>query len=204
MKIIYCDELSKPEAEQSLSAEKVGLAELMRSADYVSLHVPAMPSTFHLIDTDAIGLMGESAFLINTSRGPVVDTAALCAALRDERIAGAALDVYEEEAGIFFHDISDQVLTDDVLARLMTFNNVVITSHQAFLTHEALTNIADPEYDYEWYFLADFYSQPPVMIHTGDTVNCQYKVMEALPLLRHIGHLRHHYVCSSHHVFAEF
>ena len=81
--------------------------------------------------------------LINTSRGGLVDTRSLIDGLKSGKIGSAGLDVYEEEAGIFFHDMSPQVLTDDVLARLMTFNNVVVTSHQAFLTHEALENIAD-------------------------------------------------------------
>ncbi len=81
--------------------------------------------------------------LINTSRGGLVDTKALIKGLKDGKIGSAGLDVYEEEAGIFFHDMSDKVLTDEVLARLMTFSNVVVTSHQAFLTREALANIAD-------------------------------------------------------------
>ena len=81
--------------------------------------------------------------LINTSRGKLVDTKALIGGLKSGKIGWAGLDVYEEEMGIFFHDISDKVLTDDILARLLTFNNVVITSHQGFLTREALANIAD-------------------------------------------------------------
>ena len=81
--------------------------------------------------------------LINTSRGGLVDTPALIEGLKSRKIGSAGLDVYEEEAGIFFHDISGKVLTDDVLARLLTFNNVVVTSHQAYLTNEALANIAD-------------------------------------------------------------
>jgi D-lactate dehydrogenase len=81
--------------------------------------------------------------IINTSRGGLVDTRALIAGLKSGQVGSAGLDVYEEEAGIFFQDYSGKVLTDDVLARLMTFNNVVVTSHQGFLTHEAMTNIAD-------------------------------------------------------------
>ena len=87
--------------------------------------------------------MKHDSLLINTSRGGLVDTRALIGGLKSGKIGYAGLDVYEEEAGVFFHDLSDQVLTDDVLARLLTFNNVVVTSHQAFLTREALTNIAD-------------------------------------------------------------
>ena len=96
-----------------------------------------------MINASTIDKMKDGVMLINTSRGGLVDTRALIDGLKSGKIGSAGLDVYEEEAGIFFHDISQQVLTDDVLARLMTFNNVVITSHQAYLTHEALTNIAD-------------------------------------------------------------
>jgi D-3-phosphoglycerate dehydrogenase len=125
MKILYCDEILKPEAERNLSARKVELEELLCSSDYVSLHVPSLPSTLHLIDTDAIDLMKESAFLINTSRGPVVDTSALYAALIDERIAGAGLDVYEEEP-----------LPKE--SELLKLPNTVLTPHIASHTEEAM------------------------------------------------------------------
>lgn len=116
---------------------------LLRESDIITLHVPLFPSTYHLIDQAAIEQMKPGVMLINTSRGGLVDTRALIAGLKTGKIGSAGLDVYEEEAGIFFHDLSDKVLTDDVLARLMTFSNVVVTSHQAFLTREAMTNIAD-------------------------------------------------------------
>jgi D-lactate dehydrogenase len=116
---------------------------LLRESDIVTLHVPLFPETYHLINQGAIERMKPGVMLINTSRGGLVDTRALIAGLKSGKIGSAGLDVYEEEAGIFFHDMSDKVLTDDVLARLMTFNNVVVTSHQAFLTREAMANIAD-------------------------------------------------------------
>lgn len=125
IRILYHDEILKPEAEHNLSAEKVELEELLRSSDYVSLHVPALPSTFHLIDSEKIGLMKESAFLINTSRGPVVNTAALLAALKDERIAGAGLDVYEEEP-----------LPQN--SELLELPNTILTPHIASHTEEAM------------------------------------------------------------------
>ncbi len=121
----------------------VDLDELFSRADIITLHVPLLPETHHLINTATIGRMKDGVMLINTSRGGLVDTRALIEGLKSEKIGFAGLDVYEEEAGVFFHDISDKVLTDDVLARLMTFNNVVVTSHQAFLTNEALANIAE-------------------------------------------------------------
>jgi D-lactate dehydrogenase len=119
------------------------LDELLAESDVVTLHVPLFPDTHHLIDAAAIARMKRGAMLLNTSRGGLIDTPALVEGLKSGQIGAAGLDVYEEEAGIFFHDLSGKVMTDDVLARLMTFNNVVVTSHQAFLTTEALDAIAD-------------------------------------------------------------
>jgi D-lactate dehydrogenase len=132
--------------ESLVNREHVQYAELSRvfaESDIITLHIPLFPETHHIVDRAAISQMKDGVMLINTSRGGLVDTKALIDGLKAERIGAAGLDVYEEEAGVFFHDISDRVLTDDVLARLLTFNNVVITSHQAFLTQEALANIAE-------------------------------------------------------------
>jgi D-lactate dehydrogenase len=125
----------------------VPLDELYRTSDIISLHVPLTPQTHHLVDAAALALMKPGVMLINTGRGALVDTRALLAALKAGHIGHAGLDVYEEEEGIFFRDLSDQVIKDDVLARLLTFPNVLITSHQAFLTREALTNIAETTFD---------------------------------------------------------
>lgn len=130
--------------------QNVGYVELDRllgESDIVTLHVPLFPETHHLIDAEAIGKMRQNVMFINTSRGGLVDTRALIAGLKSGKIGWAGLDVYEEEAGVFFRDMTTHVLTDDVLARLLTFNNVVVTSHQAFLTQEALSNIADTTLD---------------------------------------------------------
>ena len=121
----------------------VDLEHLFPESDIVTLHVPLFPETHHLINSSAIEQMKDGVMVVNTSRGGLIDTRALIDGLKSGKIGSAGLDVYEEEAGIFFHDLSDKVLTDDVLARLMTFNNVVVTSHQAYLTNEALANIAD-------------------------------------------------------------
>lgn len=128
---------------ERLGAEYVPLDVLYRSSDIVTLHAPLTPETHHMIDEHALRAMKKSAFLINTSRGALVDSTALVEALKHREIAAAGLDVYEEEAGIFFQDLSNQVLEDDVLARLLSFPNVLITSHQAFMTVEALANIAE-------------------------------------------------------------
>jgi len=133
--------------DQQLAAGKniqyVELEQLLPACDILTLHVPLFAETHHLIDAAAIENMRPGVMLINTSRGGLIDTRALIDGLKSGKIGFAGLDVYEEEAGIFFHDMSDKVLSDDILARLMTFNNVVVTSHQAFFTQEALTNIAD-------------------------------------------------------------
>ena len=120
----------------------VSLEELYQQADVISLHVPLFPSTKHMINAAALEHVKKNLILLNTGRGELIDSLALIDALKEGRISGAGLDVYEEEEGIFFKDLSDQVLKDDVLARLMIFPNVLITSHQAFLTREALEKIA--------------------------------------------------------------
>jgi D-lactate dehydrogenase len=117
-------------------------AALLRNSDVISLHTPLTPETRYTIRAETIELMRPGSILINVSRGALVHTKALIKALKSGRLAGVGLDVYEEEEGIFFEDLSCGVLHDDELARLLTFPNVLITSHQAFLTTEALTEIA--------------------------------------------------------------
>jgi D-lactate dehydrogenase len=119
------------------------LRDLIAASDVISLHIPLTPETWHLIDAKAFAAMKPGALLVNTGRGALVDTVALIETLKSGRIGGAALDVYEEEEGIFFHDLSGKGLKDDVLARLLSFPNVIVTSHQAFLTLEALRAIAE-------------------------------------------------------------
>ncbi len=111
-------------------------------ADIVTLHCPLSEATLHMIDDKALDRMKPGAMLVNTSRGALVDTAAVIGRLKSGRLGALAIDVYEEEADIFFQDRSSTVLKDDVFARLLTFHNVLITGHQAFFTHEALTKIA--------------------------------------------------------------
>jgi D-lactate dehydrogenase len=127
---------------EALGARYVPLAELLAASDIVSLHCPLTPQTHHLIDDAALAAIKPGAMLIDTSRGAVVDTRALIAALKDGRLGSLGLDVYEEEGDLFFRDLSDQVLHDDVFARLLTFPNVVVTGHQAFFTEDALAEIA--------------------------------------------------------------
>ncbi|NWK96558.1 hydroxyacid dehydrogenase [Sphingobium lactosutens] len=121
----------------------VGWPELLEQSDIISLHCPLTPDTRHLVDAKAIARMKPEVMLINTSRGAVVDTRALIEGLKSGRIGYVGLDVYEEEEGLFFADLSDQPIQDDVFARLLTFPNVLITGHQAFFTREALAAIAE-------------------------------------------------------------
>jgi len=120
----------------------VNREKLLAESDVISLHVPLLPETYHFLKAETMAQLKRGALIVNTSRGALIEARALLDALKSGHVGGAALDVYEEEAGIFFHDLSGKVLQDDVLARLISMPNVLITSHQAFLTHEALANIA--------------------------------------------------------------
>ncbi|MGA7758847.1 MAG: 2-hydroxyacid dehydrogenase [Ilumatobacteraceae bacterium] len=126
-----------------LGVEYVGLDRLLAESDIVTLNCPLTPDTHHLIDAGAIGAMRRGAMLVNTGRGALIDTQAAVAGLKSGQIGSLALDVYEEEAELFFEDRSEQIIDDDVFSRLLTFPNVLITAHQAFLTREALAAIAE-------------------------------------------------------------
>jgi D-lactate dehydrogenase len=132
-----------PSEEARQYVEYISLEDLLACSDIVALHLPLTPDTFHLIDAKAVSKMKKGVMLINTSRGALIDTRAVIDALKHGRIGHLGLDVYEEEEALFFRDLSDRVIQDDVFMRLLTFPNVVITGHQAFFTREALSNIAE-------------------------------------------------------------
>lgn len=140
--VLACDPQPDPAWAESHGVRYVEFNDLLAASQIVSLHLPLLPDTFHLINAESLALTPPGVVLINTSRGKLIDTRALIAALKSGHVGGVALDVYEEEEGIFFEDLSDQVLQDDELSRLLTFPNVLVTAHQAFLTREALTEIA--------------------------------------------------------------
>ena len=123
--------------------EYVELDELFARSDIISLHCPLTDETRHMIDADAIGKMKKGVVLLNTSRGALIDAEALLEGIKARKVGAACLDVYEEEADIFFEDRSGHILNDELLARLISMPNVIVTSHQAFLTEEALNNIAE-------------------------------------------------------------
>ena len=139
--VLGYDPHPNPEAEAVLTY--VPLDELFARSHIVSLHCPLTPATRHLIDARAIERMRDGVMLINTSRGQLVDTLAAIEGLKSGRIGHLGLDVYEEEEGLFFQDLSDQVIQDDVFSRLLTFPNVIVTGHQGFFTQEALRGIAE-------------------------------------------------------------
>lgn len=128
---------------RSLGVQFVDLDRLLRESDIVTLHCPLTPRTRHLIDAEALKKMKIGGMLINTSRGAVVDTKAVIESLKRRRLGALGIDVYEEEGDLFFKDLSDEILDDEVFARLLTFPNVLVTGHQGFFTHEALSNIAE-------------------------------------------------------------
>lgn len=132
-----------PVPNPASGAEYVSLADLLAASDIVTLHCPLNSQTRHLIDKAALAQMKPGAMLVNAGRGALIDTPALIAALKGNRLGAVGLDVYEEEEGMFFADHSAEGVRDDQLARLLSFPNVLITGHQAFLTHEALAAIAD-------------------------------------------------------------
>lgn len=133
----------QPSPQFAALGESVELDALLEQSDVVTLHCPLIPATEHLIDAKALAKMKPGAMLINTSRGGLIDTRAVVSALKMRHLGALAIDVYEQENGIFFFDHSSEIIVDDILQRLMTFPNVLVTGHQGFFTAEALTEIAE-------------------------------------------------------------
>ena len=142
MKVLAYDIFPDAEYAAQAQVEYVTLDELYRRADIISLHCPLTDQTRYMINGDAIGKMKPGVILINTGRGQLIHTEALIEGLKEKKIGAAGLDVYEEEAAYFYEDTSDRIMDDDILARLLSFNNVIMTSHQGFFTREALDSIA--------------------------------------------------------------
>ncbi len=143
MRVLANDHYPNKAYAEATGIEYVDLETLYRESDVISLHCPLTPETRYMINDEAIGKMKKGVLLINTGRGELIDTRAMIRGLKKGIIGGAGLDVYEEEAEYFFEDFSNSAIGDDILARLMTFPNVLVTSHQGFFTREALRNIAE-------------------------------------------------------------
>jgi len=140
-RVLCYDVRQDPELVQ-VGAEYVPLETLCRQSDIITLHCPLLPETHHLINEHTLQQMKDGVILINTSRGALINTRAVIRALKSGKLGGLGLDVYEEEADLFFEDLSNRIIQDDVFARMLTFPNVIITGHQAFFTQEALEAIA--------------------------------------------------------------
>jgi D-lactate dehydrogenase len=140
--VIGYDKFPSPEFE-ALGARYAGPGEIGANADIISLHCPLTPETHHIVNAESLARMKRGALLVNTSRGGLVDTEAAIEALKTGQLGGLALDVYEQEAELFFRDLSSTIVTDDVMQRLIAFPNVIVTGHQAFFTREAITTISE-------------------------------------------------------------
>ena len=143
MRVVAYDKFPDKDLERSNSLRYTSLLELLSLSDIISLHCPLSEETYHLIDAKALALCRRGVVLLNTSRGALVDAEALLEAIKSRQVGAACLDVYEEESDLFFEDNSGHIVEDDTLARLISMPNVIVTSHQAFLTEEALSNIAE-------------------------------------------------------------
>ncbi len=175
MRILAYDLYPNEQAAKELNMEYVSLETIFRESDIISLHCPLTPENTHMINMDSIGMMKEGVVIINTSRGKLIDSAALVNGLKSGKIGAAGLDVYEEETDYFFEDRSDKVVQDDILARLMTFSNVIVTSHQAFFTKEAVRNITDTTLQSFAAFAAGDALENAICNHCGGTKHCPGK-----------------------------
>ena len=151
----------------------VSLDEMFEKSDIISLHCPLTEETRHMIDENAIGKMKKGVVIINTSRGALIDADALLNGIKSRKVGAACLDVYEEESDIFFEDFSGHIMDDDTLARLISMPNVIVTSHQAFLTEEALNNIAETTVNNIVSFFKNDYCENELCYRCGNTESCK-------------------------------
>ena len=169
MKIIGYDRFPAPDA----GIEYVPLDELFERSDVISLHCPLTKETHHLVNHSSVERMKKGVVIVNTSRGALIDSDALLEGIKERKIGAACLDVYEEEGDIFFRDFSGHIIADDTLARLITMPNVIVTSHQAFLTEEALDGIAAATVKNLLDFERDGMGQNELCYHCGRMEECR-------------------------------
>ncbi len=143
MRVLAYDKFPAPDLDNGDTVRYVSMDDLLKSSDIISLHCPLTEETYHLIDDKALAKCRRGVVILNTSRGALVDAEALLAGIKSRKVGAACLDVYEEESDFFFEDFSGHILDDDILARLISMPNVIVSSHQACLTEEALANIAE-------------------------------------------------------------
>lgn len=170
MNVLAYDKFPNPE----VPAKYVSLEELYRESDIISLHCPLTDETHHMINTKEIDQMKKGVVIINTSRGALIDSEALLEGIKSRKIGAACLDVYEEESNIFFKDYSGHIIDDEILARLISMPNVIVSSHQAFLTKEALDNIAETTIgNVRSYFENDGLCNNELCYHCGNQEQCK-------------------------------
>ncbi|MCQ2743022.1 MAG: 2-hydroxyacid dehydrogenase [Bacilli bacterium] len=161
---------------EALGYNYVDLDTLFRNSDFISLHCPLTQETKHIINKDSIAKMKNGVMIINTSRGQLIDTEALLNGILDRKVGSACLDVYEEEADLFFSDKSNHIMNDKILRELLSMPNVIVTSHQAFLTSDALANIADTTINnIKTFFDGTYNAENEVCYHCPNMANCKKK-----------------------------
>lgn len=163
-----------PYPKENAGFEYLPLDELFEQSDIISLHCPLTSETKHMIDEQAIARMKKGVIIINTSRGALIDSESLIKGIKERKIGGACLDVYEEEGDIFFNDLSGHIMDDDTLARLISMPNVIVTGHQAFLTEEALNNIAQTTVNNIISFFSDGTCENELCYRCGKVERCKY------------------------------
>ena len=173
MKVLAYDKYPDAEIADGEKLKYTTLPELLRESDIISLHCPLTEETHYIIDEKALSLCKKGVVIINTSRGALVDADALLKAIKSRKVGAACLDVYEEESDLFFEDNSGHILEDDTLARLISMPNVLVTSHQAFLTQEALDNIAETTIENIVCFLTQGYCKNELCFRDGKAEDCK-------------------------------
>ena len=173
MKVPAYDKFPAPGLDDGENIRYVSLDELFTQSDIISLHCPLTEETYHMIDEAALEKCRRGVVLLNTSRGALVDAEALLNGIKSRKVGAACLDVYEEESDLFFEDYSGHILDDDTLARLISMPNVIVTSHQAFLTEEALSNIAETTVENLVGFFRDGRCPNEVCFRSGSAQDCR-------------------------------
>ncbi|MGM9645793.1 MAG: 2-hydroxyacid dehydrogenase [Eubacteriales bacterium] len=175
MKILAYDKFPAKDTD----IEYTDLDTLFAKSDIISLHCPLTEETYHIIDEKSISKMKKGVVILNTSRGALIDAEALLCGIKERRVGAACLDVYEEESDIFFEDFSGHIVEDDTLARLISMPNVLVTSHQAFLTEEALSNIAETTVKNISEFFSTGRCENELCYHCGRTDDCKKHRIES-------------------------
>ena len=173
MRVLAYDKYPAQGLDNGDTVRYVSMEELLAKSDIISLHCPLTEETYHIIGEESLEKCKKGVVLINTSRGALVDAEALLGAIKSRKVGAACLDVYEEESDFFFEDYSGHILDDDILARLISMPNVIVTSHQAFLTEEALSNIAETTSTNLSEFFTRGQCQNELCYRGGNTADCK-------------------------------